>query len=679
MGAILVACAGVAAFGNSVFAPFVLDDHVAVLDNPSLRHLWPIRDALFAERESPLAGRPLVNLSFALNYALDGLEPGLYHAGNVALHVVCALLLAAVIYRTCLRSRIGSTVSASAWFATACALLWAVHPLNSEAVDYVTQRTELMMAAAFLLTLYLGIRAAGARRPIVWQTAAVLACASGMACKESMVTAPLVVLLYDAAYLYDSFAAAIRARWRFYLGLASTWLVLAALMWSGPRIHSAGFSTGVSAWTYLLNQSQMIARYLRLAVWPSGLVASYGYPRMITLHDVWLPMLLIGGLAAAALVLLVRIPRIGFLAAWVFITLAPTSSVVPVATEVGAERRMYLPLAAIVVGAVLFAGWVGRRLLPLEARFAPPRRARLAASAVVVAIAGTFTVVSFLRGHEYQSEVLLTSRLLERWPSGHSHALLAEALNDAGRRDEALVHLRQAVGGEPRARYLLGVALYNKRQFDEANRELEAFIRLEPALAEVVDARDAMGRIASLQGDPKAAEAHHRAALAMNPGHADARVHLADTLLAQHRFEDAAREYRLYLRLKPADDQAVANLGVALFGTPSGSGEAEAAFRRALILNPQNDKANRTLAALLVQRGSYGDALPYVSRAVELTPNDALAHDLLGVVLAYQSKPAEALAEFAQAMRLDPSDPTIREHYQVTLQESRHRAAAAAR
>src|SRR5204863_7661376 len=87
-GPLLVVCAALVAFGNSVWAPFVLDDHLAILENQSLRRLWPPVSALFAERESPLAGRPLVNWSFALTYALDGLRPWLYHAGNVALHAV---------------------------------------------------------------------------------------------------------------------------------------------------------------------------------------------------------------------------------------------------------------------------------------------------------------------------------------------------------------------------------------------------------------------------------------------------------------------------------------------------------------------------------------------------------------------------------------------------------------
>src|SRR5262249_10115639 len=161
--------------------------HIAIIDNQSLRQLKPLTAALFADRESPLAGRSLVNLSFAMNYAVAGLDPALYHAVNIAIHVGCALLLWGLVRRTSRFAWADVDQGRATWLATACALLWAVHPLNTEAVDYVTQRTELMMGLAFFLTLYCNLRSLSGARPLVWQASAVVACGGGMACKESMV------------------------------------------------------------------------------------------------------------------------------------------------------------------------------------------------------------------------------------------------------------------------------------------------------------------------------------------------------------------------------------------------------------------------------------------------------------------------------------------------------------
>ena len=167
---------------------------------------------------------------------------------NIAVHVCCALVFGASSAARCSCPRSTRFKSHPNNLGLAVALLGA-HPLNTEAVDYLTQRTELMMGLCLLLTLYASIRAASAPARRGWALAAVLSCAVGMGCKESMVTAPVIVLLYDRVFLFDSLATAVRARWRLYAGLTATWAILAVLLWSGPRVHSAGFSSGVSVWT----------------------------------------------------------------------------------------------------------------------------------------------------------------------------------------------------------------------------------------------------------------------------------------------------------------------------------------------------------------------------------------------------------------------------------------------
>ena len=119
-----------------------------------------------------------------------------------------------------------------------------------------------------------------------------------------------------------------------------------------------GFSLGVSSWTYLLNQAEVITDYLRRSLWPYPLVFAYGEPRALALGDVLPEAALILVLAALACWSWWKAPRIGVLALAFFVVLAPTSSVVPIATEVGAERRMYLPLMTLILLVVL----IGRSL-----------------------------------------------------------------------------------------------------------------------------------------------------------------------------------------------------------------------------------------------------------------------------------------------------------------------------
>jgi hypothetical protein len=156
----LLALVGSLVYLNSLGKPFMFDDISAVVNNERIRDLSDLPKVLAPERERPVAGRPLANLSLAINYAIGKLDVVGYHVWNVAIHVLCGMLLFAVVRNALLLPGLPETLGDSATaLAFIAALLWMLHPLNSEVVTYVTQRTESMMAFFYLLTLYASIRA----------------------------------------------------------------------------------------------------------------------------------------------------------------------------------------------------------------------------------------------------------------------------------------------------------------------------------------------------------------------------------------------------------------------------------------------------------------------------------------------------------------------------------------
>jgi tetratricopeptide (TPR) repeat protein len=621
---------------------------VTIVDNHQIREWWRLARVLVPESDTPIAGRPLVNLSFAVNYGIGGLSVRGYHVGNIAIHIVCALLAFAVVWRTLEWPRVRERFSGSSVdVAFAIALLWVVHPLNTEVVDYLTQRTESMLAMFYLLTLYAGIRAMGSRRSAGWQSLAVLSCGLGMACKESMVSAPLIVALYDRVYVFER--RGLRARRRMYLGLAATWLLLAALNWSGPRARVGGLSTGVSAWTYLLNQSVMIAKYLGLAIWPRSLVVFYGWPLPLTLGDVMPYGLLIVFLLIATAIAMRRQPMLGFLGVWFFVTLAPTSSIIPIATEVGAERRMYLPLLAVialvVVGAYLAWDFVRRRWF---GRAGPPRPRLAFVGAVVllIGVAGALAAASIARNREYASARTLAQTVVERRPTGIAHHVLAEQLTGAGLHEEAMAHLREAIrGGDSRARYSLGIELFNAGKLQEAVEQFDAFVRtsglpyhlvprwLEPPASEVIVARTAMARALAMQGQLPRAVEQAQAVLAVTPSDAEARLLLAEVLFRQQRYEEAGIQYREYLRSRPDDVKALTNGGITLIATGR-LDDAIVLFRHAVEIEPRTPSARRVLGMALLDRGDFEGAAAQAREGVTLSPGDREMRDLLERALA---------------------------------------------
>ena len=212
--AVLIVVAACAVYANSLSNPFVLDDEGTIVQNAEIRQLGDLGRVLLPGPNSATAGRPLVSLSFALNFAIGGLDPAGYHAVNLILHVLCALLIFGLVRRTLDGPPWSARLQAGALpVAAVSALVWVVHPLTSEVIDYVTQRTEALAALWILATVYAARRwhDAPASR---WDMAAMAYAMLGALSKETAVVTPVLVVLYDRAFLFGSWRAAWRERAR---------------------------------------------------------------------------------------------------------------------------------------------------------------------------------------------------------------------------------------------------------------------------------------------------------------------------------------------------------------------------------------------------------------------------------------------------------------------------------
>jgi Flp pilus assembly protein TadD len=590
---VLFIVVAVATYWNSLGAPLVWDDDPAIVTNQSIR--GSLADSLAPPLETPVAGRPIVNASLAINYGIHALDTTGYHIWNLAVHAASALLLFGIVRRTLSSRKVFRDAMFSDGVALVAALTWMVHPLLSETVDYVTQRSESMMGLFFLLTLYAAIRARGGRHPHRasraeardpvqrerrWELMSIASCALGMATKESMVTAPVAIVLYDLVFEFDSPREALTSRRFLYAGLAATWLELGVIMWRWPRSTVGGSKVG--AWTYLLNQAQMITRYLALTFWPESLVVDYGLPRMLSVRDVVAEGALLVGLAAATVLALRRWPAAGFLGVMFFLTLAPTSSIVPITSEVGAERRMYLPLAALTVLMVTLAGVFIDR-----ARGRSPGRGRAlmgAAIGVSVVVIAALAVRTAYRNREYETQISLWESVIARRPQGRARFALANQLMEAGRHDEAIAQLRAAVVDFPDARAGLGTELLISGEFKEGVDVLEAFLQANPSAPNRAPARPLIAR--GYRG-------------------------LAERSLQQQRFAQAADEARQSIQFDPQSADAHNVLGAAL-ASQGQFDQAAAEFREALRINPQHQSAGNNLAraTAILRSGSAGTSAP---------------------------------------------------------------------
>jgi tetratricopeptide (TPR) repeat protein len=640
---VLLVLAAFIAYSNSFAGPFIFDDEIWITRNPTLHHLWPLGPVLFPPPDLVVRGRPILNLSLAINYALSGDRVGSYHGLNLTVHVVAALAVFGIVRRTLLRLRLRRAGPASAGVRTGpasvglqtgpasvglraglvpvavraasgstnrqtagpalsqpevaspaphfldsatalafvVALLWMLHPLQTEAVTYIIQRAESLMGMFYLLTLYCFIRGAerglgfmpdlqkarsqSARRgslpksafslqsSALWFAASIVSCLLGMATKEVMVSAPVIVLLYDRTFMAGSFREAWRQRRWVHLGLAATWLELGLLM-PGIGGRGAGFNLGINAWTYALTECQVVVHYLWLAVWPHPLILDYGGDVVRRFAAAAPYALVLAGLVGAAAVAFWRRPAWGFAGAWVFGILAATSSFIPVAFQPMAEHRMYLPLVAVVTAAVLsLYARLGRKSLFLW-----------------LAVAVGFGVLTAKRNEDYRSALSIwTDTVAKRPGNPRAQNYLALTLAQSGRLAEALGHFQEAT-------------------------------RLK---ADFAEAYNNTGTCLLLLNRPAEAAAQYEQALVYKSDYSEAQYNLGDAFFGLGRFPEAAQHFQEAVRLKP--DYVEAHLSLAAAWERMGrAANAIEQYQEILRINPSLAQARDRLARLQAQQPS---------------------------------------------------------------------------
>jgi tetratricopeptide (TPR) repeat protein len=695
---VLIIAAGVWAYHNSFQGQFVFDDVESIAENPHIRHLWPVWEALKQPPKggTTVAGRPIVGLSLAINYAISGLRVRGYHTLNLAIHVAAGLVLFGIARRTLLQPPLRQRFGMAALpLALVIALIWVVHPLQTESVTYVAQRAESMMGLFHLLTLYCVIRGAESDSPNIWYTLSVTSCLLGMASKEVMVSAPLIVLLYDRTFLCGSFAEAWRRRARLYLGLAATWMLLGHLMLStGNRSGSVGLGTGLAWQPYALTQLQAILHYLHLSIWPHPLVFDYGSVLANGADEILPGALIVLGMLAGTVVAIRRWPSVGFLGAWFFAILAPTSSVLPVASQTIAEHRMYLPLAAVVAAVVLGAFDIGKRLFNKQ----PGVVLGCVASGFAVVL---FTSLTIQRNRDYTSALAIWQDTVEKCPNnaraqlnlgdallktgkpqdaiGHleqalrikhdlpmAHNDLGMGLVQLGRLQEGIGHYEQALRVKPddaRAHYNWANALLQAGRVQEAISHYEQALRIEPDFA---TAHINLGDIYFGEGKVREAIGHYEQALQVAPDYAAAHNNLAVVLMGQGRLQEAIGHYEQAVRLQPDFAEAHYNLAVAL----ERAGRVQEAIshdEQALRLKPDYAAAHNNLAVVLMGQGRLPEAIGHYEQALRFKPDDAEAQDSLGIALVQLGRVQEAISHYEQALRLKPDDARVHSNLALAL------------
>ena len=638
--------ATLAAYYNSFDGVWIFDDYSYVIDNRFVRRLWVFGTGY------PHPYRPVLEWTYSLNYALGDLNIAGYHVFNLCVHILATLTLFIVVRRTLVDLPGKEYIRSATPLAFTIALLWMLHPLQTESVTYISQRSESLMGLLILISLFGIVRGAGTERLLqrhIWYAISVVSFMLGCGVKEVMVVGLPVLALYDRVFLAASWEDVHRKRWGVYLGCLTgiAWLVseterfrtspetmavLVGFLLLGnvlfdqmydTRMKPSGrwirrvlllgvcFVTVIAMFTaltqlvasmenytavtplnYAVSQVGVIAHYLRLVVWPAPLILDHDWPVVETWTDLGLPALTTILAAGATVWSAWKHPRIGFLCLSFFLILSPTSSLVPL-RDLAVEHRMYLPLAPLILLAVLAAHSLISRL---------KNNRLLIQSALVVGVAVALGWRTTDRNESYAKPITLLNQSLEYYPNHKRvHLNLAQRYTQRKEYEAAYRHYRQGLPFNwlkeelgSKVYYNFGLTLQTLKQPLAAATQYRLAIEMEPKGIVAASSYNQLGLLAAENDSLREAQGYFEAATKVVPTYAVAYKNLGLVYAMKRQWNRARDQLKEAIRLDPEFAEAHYTLGEVLEEIGR-TARAIRSFREAVRIDPNHSEARKRL------------------------------------------------------------------------------------
>ncbi|QPJ64807.1 MAG: tetratricopeptide repeat protein [Candidatus Nitrohelix vancouverensis] len=641
------------AYANTWRHSFHFDDIPSILEKPWIRGLDKIPDFIFSFWQ-----RPLVILSFNLNYAVSEFEVWSYHAFNIAMHIVAVFLL----YRFAqlIQRLLVEPLPSGFPFLAAC--LFALHPLNTQSVTYISSRSSVMATVFYLSAILFYFSRTTAKESsnapsLSPALGAGFFFALGMLSKQIVVTLPAAMVLFHYFFVSRSGPSEwLRASWRWLAGGALT--ILAAIIykarWGGGLVTAT--ENDATPWAYFLIQTQVIPlEYFRKMLLPlnlsldSDLVAGAFslklLPGILILVFYialcgWLILRKSNALAALS----------GFSLLWILVALAPTSSVIPL-LDVMVEHRTYLPM----IGFCLLAS----ALLTRAASQIAATRTAIAKAAFACGIAALLlllTAGTVLRNEVWKDEVTLWTDVKQKYPN-HLRAInnLGSAYDKKGDYENAIKELKSALALNPnyvQALSNLGNIYGKQRKFQESIPIFEKVIQLDPSYA---PAHYNLAKARDLTGNKQAAAESYRLAIKHNPYFEEAYFNLGFILLDLRQPDEAIKNFKAFLEMQPRNAKAYFGLGNAHM-LKNDVEAAIAAYQQSAAADPDFLSPHINAGSLQIQRGNIDDALATFLKLAERHPKIGGVQKNLGIIyLQFKNQPEKAIPHFEAYLRLEPN------------------------
>lgn len=586
---------GMVIYGQALHAPFQFDDLLLIVENNLIKSFHNI-SGLWSYDPS----RFLTHLTFAVNYHFGGTDVFGYHLVNIILHLLVAITFYFFLQFIFSKINDGRKLDQrqqmeldlrQQWIAAGAVFIFLSHPIQTQAVTYVAQRSTLLASLCYLLSLmgYLMFREKNDMR---YYLAALAVAFLGLFTKPIIITLPLAFLLCEI-FFFDF----PKKDWKKILaGLAPFFAMalsvpLLIMVWKLNVLDIHRYleltqeTAKMTRLEYLLTQFNVVLTYLRLLFVPLHQNLDYDYPiaKSFWIFPTWFSFFVILGILYFAIKMFKRQKLIAFGLGWMFLTLSLESSIFPISDVIN-EHRLYLPMAGFSL--FLCAG--------LAKIFVKPQTYLTVVCMVVLVLSG----LTNLRNHVWLNRIGFLRDVAEKSPH------------------------------KPRVHNNLGIAYADQGNLAEAEQEYHKAIHLQP---DFTYARNNLASIYLQQGRSEAAMAQLKAALSLDPGYAGAYYNLGNAYWLQGNWESAFENYQKAVELKPSFVLAIVALG-KYFRLKGDLTKAEVYFHSARRINPDDEGAYTNLGDLYLLRGEYKKAVANYNQAIRCNSKSAALYNSLGNV-----------------------------------------------
>jgi tetratricopeptide (TPR) repeat protein len=706
LAAALLCGLGIIAYWNSFAVPFVFDDWATITMNSGVQ----LGTTLYRWVWLP---RGLLEATFAANHAINGENVWGYHLVNLLLHILNGFLVyllarelftvGAVYDRAYFpdsgktaRSQTAPTVDIAALLAAA---FFLVHPVQTESVTYISSRSELLSTFFYALAVLLFARRSRDRIGFRFSLIIGVVFILGMRSKETVISLPAVLFLYDFIFFSAGEFRRVLSRWRFYAtfvigGIATAIYVLIDLS------HSIGGSApgNLSSHDYFLTELRVIVRYIRMTFLPIGLNLAHDVHPSTSPFE---PAVIISGLFLLAIIVLgwllrQRNPIASFSIFWFFITLAPTSSIVSV-LDVMVDHRLYLPLIGVSLSFPLVLVWIEQLTRPRMGSVLSA--AQYGAAVILILIAATI-----MRNEVWADETTLWSDAIAKSPGqARGYSGLAQAYFLRGEYEKAIEVSMQGIhnvsGSEKRfygniaqfdlafghyddalnafskvleshptlleqaqTYYNIGVAYLNKQELLPAEQAFAKSLEIDPNYLPAWDSYIVL----SVDAGNQQALKDQIDGMLKDGANAKAYYGLARIALQENKFKDAADLFKLAAPAYHGDKMFVFNYAMAL-GNAGDTGASIDRYLDALQIDPQFMQAHFNLAQIYFDKGQFQAAIPHFEEVLRVDPRNEPAHLQLARIFIQEGQRMQARNHLSAVLNVSPGNAEANALWQQTL------------